>query len=104
MERIETDTNFGAEIDQEAPLSESNKDFLQGAVRELPLAKALHRFPAHWQDGYVCVGKSIAGDGDSVPCCFSMALSRSAMALARAMKSASLTASRLEAVVLAIVR
>lgn len=43
IERLETDTNFGVEIDHEGPLSESNKELLRGAVRELPLAKTLSK-------------------------------------------------------------
>ncbi|MBP0622483.1 hypothetical protein [Cupriavidus consociatus] len=41
IERLETDSNFGVEIDHEGSLSESNKKLLRGAVRESPVAKTL---------------------------------------------------------------
>ncbi|UIF90345.1 hypothetical protein KAF44_42255 [Cupriavidus necator] len=37
IERLETDSNFGVEIDHEGSLSEFNKEFLRGAARESPL-------------------------------------------------------------------
>lgn len=43
IERLETDSNLGAEIDHEGPLSESNKELLRGAVRESPAAKTLSK-------------------------------------------------------------
>ncbi|MBP0632991.1 MULTISPECIES: hypothetical protein [unclassified Cupriavidus] len=43
IERLETDSNFGVEIDHEGSLSESKKELLRGAVRESPVAKTLSK-------------------------------------------------------------